>query len=212
MQPTHNTLSQSERERSVELLNRHLTAARELRDQMKQSRWIVRQPGFIVIHELFNNVSMVVENYCGLIVERAGGLGGVARDAMEVPVEGFVRVPHRLDIADEHQHVFAVSGALASFGQSAREAIGQAKTLGDGDTAELFAEISRGIELQHWFVETHIAPKMNKKTRSRTPRLIHSNGPKLPRVTTRVSHHRHPIVDSDAKIVRRVARIVKLGE
>ena len=55
--------------------------------------------------------------------------------------------------------MFAVSGTLAAFGQSAREAIDQAATFGDADTADLFTEISRGIDHQLWFVESHIAPK-----------------------------------------------------
>ena len=55
--------------------------------------------------------------------------------------------------------MFAVSGTLAAFGQSAREAIDQAATFGDADTADLFTEISRGIDHQLWFVESHIVPK-----------------------------------------------------
>ena len=186
MQPTHNTLSQNNRTRSVELLNKHLAAAIDLRDQMRPSRWNVRGLGFVMIHELFDKVSMVVENYCGLIAERAGGLGGAARDTIQVAAEHSVHAPYSLDIANEHQHVFAVSGTLAVFGQLAREAIGQATALGDADTADLFAEISRGIDLQLWFVKSHIAPKMNKKPRSRTSRQNRGEGTKLPRATMRV--------------------------
>ena len=204
MQPMHNSLSQANRARSVELLNIHLSAAIDLRDQMKQSCWNVRQPGFVMIHELFDSVSMVVENYRGLIVQRTGGLGGIVSDATSVPVKGFVRVPHRLDIADEHQHIFAVSGALATFGQSAREAIGHAEIIGDTDTAELFAEISRGIELQLWFVESHIAPKTEKKTRTATTHQDRSGSPKPARATKRGSDHRLSVVCPDAKIARRL--------
>ena len=67
--------------------------------------------------------------------------------------------PYPLGIADEQEHVFAISGTLAAFGQSAREAVDQAATFGDTDTADLFTEISRGIDHQLWFVESHIAKK-----------------------------------------------------
>ena len=40
-----------------------------------------------------------------------------------------------------------------------REAIGEATTFGDTDTADLFTEISRGIDHQLWFVESHVDPK-----------------------------------------------------
>ena len=169
MQSTHNTLTESIRAQSVEVLNKQMTAAVDLHAQMKQAHWNVRGPGFIAIHELFDKVSMVVENNRELIAERAGGFGGAACDTIQVAAERSVRVPYPFDIADEHQHVFAVSGRLATFGQSVWEAIGQATTFGDTSTADLFTEISRGIDLQLWFVESHIAPKNEQ-----TPSFSHS--------------------------------------
>jgi len=48
---------------------------------------------------------------------------------------------------------------LAAFGQAIQEAIGQASGFGDVNTSDLFTEISRGIDQQLWFVESHIAHK-----------------------------------------------------
>jgi starvation-inducible DNA-binding protein len=67
--------------------------------------------------------------------------------------------PYPLGIADEQERAFAVSGTLAAFGQSARAAIDQATTFGDVHTADLVTEISRGIDHQLWFVQSHIALK-----------------------------------------------------
>jgi starvation-inducible DNA-binding protein len=159
MQPTHNTLSENIRAQSVELLNKHLAATIDLHAQVKQAHWNVRGPGFIAIHELFDKVSVEVENYSDLIAERAGGLGGTAHGTIQVAAARSFLVPYALGIADEKQHAFAVSGALAAFGQSVREAIGQAATVGDANTADLFTEISRGIDQQLWFVESHLSPQ-----------------------------------------------------
>jgi len=146
MQPTHNTLSENIRAQSVELLNKHLAAAIDLHAQVKQAHWNVRGPGFIAVHELFDKVSEEVENYSDLIAERAGGLGGAAYGTVQVAAKNSFLVPYALDIADETEDVFAISGALAAFGQSVREAIDQATTFGDVDTADLFTEISRGVD------------------------------------------------------------------
>lgn len=156
MQPTHNTLSENIRAQSVELLNKHLAAAIDLHARVKQAHRNVRRPGFIAIHELFDKVAVEVENYSDLIAERAGG---TAHGTVRVAAKRSFLVPYPLDVADEHRHVFAVSGTLAAFGQSVREAVGQAATVGDATTADLFAEISRGIDQQLWFVESHIALK-----------------------------------------------------
>jgi starvation-inducible DNA-binding protein len=165
LQPTHNTLSGNIRVQSVALLNKHLAAAIDLHAQVKQAHWNVRGPGFFSIHQLFDRVSSEVEEFSDKIAERAGGLGGTANGTVQTAAEQSFLVPYPLGIADEKQHVFAVSGTLAMFSQSLREAAGQATKFGDVDTADMFTEISRGVDQQLWFVESHLLPRStNSKT------------------------------------------------
>jgi len=159
MHPTHNTLSENIRTQSVELLNRHLAAAIDLHGQLKQAHWNVRGPSFIGVHELFDKVAGEADSYSDQIAERAAGLGGVAEGTVQVATERSFLVPYPLRIADENQHIFAVAATLAAFGQSTRDAIGQSEAVGDADTADLFTEISRGVDQQLWLVESHVAPK-----------------------------------------------------
>ena len=159
MQPTHNTLSENIRGQSVQLLNKHLAAAIDLHGQVKQAHWNVRGPGFIAIHELFDKVAAVIEDYSDMIAERAGALGGAAEGTVQVAAEQSFLIPYPLRIADCNEHVFAVSSALAAFGQSTRDAIAQATGYTDADTADLFTEVSRGIDHQLWFVESHRPPQ-----------------------------------------------------
>ena len=53
-------------------------------------------------------------------------------------------------------HVEAVATALAAFGRLARAAIDQSDTLEDRDTADIFTEISRGVDKWLWFLEAHL--------------------------------------------------------
>jgi starvation-inducible DNA-binding protein len=158
MNKTRNTLQETIRAQSVELLNKHLAAAIDLHAQTKQAHWNVRGPNFIAIHELFDRVSEQVETYSDMLAERAGGLGGVAQGTVQVATQNSFLVPYDLGLADENQHVFAVAGSLAAFGQSVREASTKCAAFGDADTADLFTEMSRGIDQQLWFVESHVAP------------------------------------------------------
>jgi starvation-inducible DNA-binding protein len=159
MQHTHNTLPENVRAKSVELLNKHLAAAIDLHGQVKQAHWNVRGPTFIAIHELFDKVADKVEAYSDRLAERAAALGGTAQGTVQIAAERSFLVPYALGIAAEKEHIFTLSAALAAFGQSARQAVGEAAAYGDADTADLFTEVSRGIDHQLWFVESHLPGK-----------------------------------------------------
>ena len=51
--------------------------------------------------------------------------------------------------------VVNLAKALSTFGHEARNTIDQADDLDDADTADIFTEISRGIDKWLWFVEAH---------------------------------------------------------
>ena len=152
---TKNDLSEGIRNKVVQLLNERLADCIDLQTQTKQAHWNVKGPNFIALHELFDQVNAAVEDYVDEIAERAVQLGGVA--------EGTARMVARRSslaeypaVADGRNHVEALSSALAAFGQSARKAIDDANQLGDLDTADIFTEVSRGIDKWLWFVEAHL--------------------------------------------------------
>ncbi len=152
---THNTLTEIIRESSIVLLNRHLAAAIDLQGQLKQAHWNVRGHGFIAVHELFDKVAAIVADAADEMAERCAALGGAVAGTVQVAAAQSFLVPYPLMIADVQKHVFAVAGALASFGQSVREAATTATKGNDADTADLFTQVSRAIDHQLWFIEAH---------------------------------------------------------
>jgi starvation-inducible DNA-binding protein len=157
MHQTRNTLSANIRAESVELLNKQLASAIDLHGQLKQAHWNVRGPNFIALNGLFDKCAEEAETYSDLIAERARGLGGEAEGTVQRAAQLSSLLAYPLGVADEKQHVFAVSGALAAFGESAREAINRAASYGDAATSDLFTEISRNVDQQLWLVESHAA-------------------------------------------------------
>jgi starvation-inducible DNA-binding protein len=153
---THNTLPEIARAKSAALLNRHLAAAIDLHAQVKQAHWNVRGENFIAVHELFDRVASEVEDYSDLIAERARTLGATAEGTVRTAAAQSFLQPYPLGVADAKEHLFAVSGALAGFEQSARAAIDEAAAAGDQETADVFTEIGRGLSQQLWFVESHL--------------------------------------------------------
>jgi starvation-inducible DNA-binding protein len=95
-----------------------------------------------------------------MIDERVVQLGGIAEGTVRVAAVRSRLEEYPLAIADGLAHVEAVGRALSTFGREARNSISEAGELDDADTADLFTEISRGIDKWLWFVEAHSqAPK-----------------------------------------------------
>lgn len=153
---TKNDLTEGIRIKAVELLNARLADAIDLQTQTKQAHWNVKGPKFIALHELFDKVNEAVEDYVDDIAERAVQLGGVVEGTARSVAKRSSLPEYPATAIDGRSHVEALSSALATFGKSARKSIGDANDLGDLDTADLFTEVSRGIDKWLWFVEAHL--------------------------------------------------------
>ena len=68
----------------------------------------------------------------------------------------------------------AMQDALATFGRGARRAIDEATALNDADTADLFTEISRGVDKSLWMVEAHVQDAPGGEARRRVQRCSRS--------------------------------------
>ena len=156
MHKTKNDLSEPVRVKAIAVLNEHLAQAIDLMLRSKQAHWNVKGPNFIALHELFDKVNEEVEDYVDEIAERAVQLGGVAEGTARRVAKRSSLPEYPSQAADGRSHVEALSSALAAFGKSARQAIEAANELGDLDTADLFTEVSRGIDKWLCFVEAHL--------------------------------------------------------
>ncbi len=152
---TENDIPQELRLKLNVLTNQSLADAVDLQMQIKQAHWNVKGPHFIGLHELFDQIDEAVESYVDLIAERIVQLGGIAEGTVRVAAGRSRLEEYPLVIADGRAHVEAVSKALSTFGHEARATIHQANELDDADTADIFTEISRGIDKWLWFVEAH---------------------------------------------------------
>ncbi len=153
--PTKNDIPESARSGLVALLNRRLADAIDLQTQTKAAHWNVKGAGFIALHKLFDEINGSVQEYVDLIAERAVQLGGVAEGTLRIAAKRSELKEYPLEIVEERRHLQALSSALAAFGARVRTAIEEAVALGDAGTADLFTEISRGMDKWLWFVEAH---------------------------------------------------------
>ncbi len=107
----------------------------------------------------YESTSDAVRDYVEEIAERAVQLGGVASGKARMAAQRSTLKEYPATAVDCREHVEALSSALAAFGKTARKGIDEANAFGDLDTADLFTQVSRGIDKWLWFVEAHAQSK-----------------------------------------------------
>ncbi len=156
MYATRNDLAEPTRKSIVRLLNERLAEAIDLQLQAKHAHWNVKGPNFVGLHDLFDRVADTAREYVDLIAERGVALGGAAEGTVQNVSRRSKLPEYSATTGEWTAHVEAMRTALATFAKSARHAIDEAAELKDADTADLFTEVSRGIDKLLWMVEAHV--------------------------------------------------------
>jgi starvation-inducible DNA-binding protein len=150
-------LSENIRNSAIGLLQPRLSDAIDLTSQAKQAHWTVTGANFIAMHELFDRIASEIGGFSDLIAERISSLGGQVEGTARTAAERSSLPKYPLNITNSSAHVEALSTALAIFGGSVRPAIDTASDIGDQATADIFTEISRGVDKLLWFLQAHAA-------------------------------------------------------
>jgi len=153
--PTRIDMPANLRAQVVAVLNQTLAATLDLKTQAKQAHWNVKGMNFLQLHELFDEIAGELEGYVDMVAERVTALGGTALGTARIAAAESLLPEYPLDAVDGPEHVAALAERFAHYGQHVREAIATTDNLGDADTADLYTEISRTIDMRLWFLEAH---------------------------------------------------------
>ncbi|NCJ08385.1 DNA starvation/stationary phase protection protein Dps [Synechococcales cyanobacterium C] len=154
--PTSIDLDVGIREEVVEVLSKSLAATLDLKTQAKQAHWNVKGMDFLQLHELFDEIAGELEAYVDMVAERITALGGRAMGTARIAAAESILPEYPYDIISGEDHVRALAERFALYAKHVREAIDQTDAAGDADTADLYTEISRTIDMRLWFLEAHL--------------------------------------------------------
>jgi len=140
----------------VALLNQLLADTVDLRLQIKQAHWNVRGIHFQALHELFDEVAEHLPDYTDDIAERAGTLGGAAIGTVTEVAKATRLNAMPTAFLDANEALAAVKSRLSFVANAARSGIDMAADRGDEITADVLTEVTRGLDQQLWFVESHL--------------------------------------------------------
>ena len=153
---THNALANNAKKVAAELLNARLADTIDLALIAKQAHWNVKGRNFIGVHKMLDELRDDVDEYVDLIAERVTAIGGTAFGTSQVVVKSSAVAPYPLDLYKVEDHLRALAERYGKVANVVRQNIDEADEAGDVDTADLFTEVSRGLDKWLWFIEAHL--------------------------------------------------------
>lgn len=153
---TQNDTADNTKNVSIETLNARLSDLIDLALITKQAHWNLKGPQFIGVHEMLDGFRSSIDTFVDNAAERAVQLGGTAFGTVQDVAKTSSCTPYPTDIYRVADHIAALIDRYANVANKIREAITVTDEAGDDDTADLFTEISRGLDKHLWFLEAHV--------------------------------------------------------
>jgi starvation-inducible DNA-binding protein len=142
------------------LLNARLADGIDLALATKQAHWNLKGPQFIAVHELLDGFRDQLDDWNDKIAERVAQLGGTAFGTTQTVAGASQLAPYPTDIYSIADHLAALIDRYATYANAVRTSIDEAADAGDAGTADIFTEVSRGVDKQLWFLEAHVQAPM----------------------------------------------------
>jgi starvation-inducible DNA-binding protein len=141
---------------SIALLNPALASATDLLLDTKEAHWNLRGPNFMALHLFFDTLYSQVGVYVDDLAERIIQMGGHAHGTLRAAAKDSTLPAYPDNLHAEKDHLHALIVEFVAFSTLIRKDIDAADEGGDKDTADLFTQISRGLDKQIWFLEAHL--------------------------------------------------------
>ncbi len=156
MHRTRNNLSSNAKSVSIDLLNARLADGIDLALATKQAHWNLKGPQFIGIHLMLDGFRTEQDEWNDTMAERAVQLGGTALGTTQTTASMTKLSPYPTDVYAVADHLAALIDRFSTYANALHDSIDQADEAGDADAADIFTEVSRGIDKQLWFLEAHV--------------------------------------------------------
>jgi starvation-inducible DNA-binding protein len=153
---TRNALDSNAKTASIALLNARVADSIDLALITKQAHWDIKGRQFIAIHKMLDELRGVVDEYVDTMAERVSALGGTALGTTQAVAKGTTLPAYPTDIHKIEDHLRALIERFGTVANTVRANIEEADDSGDAGTADVFTEVSRGLDKWLWFLEAHI--------------------------------------------------------
>jgi starvation-inducible DNA-binding protein len=142
----------------ITLLNQTLACTMDLRSQVKHAAWNVKGTAFVQLRALFDALASDLEAHTDLMAARIAVLGGVVQGTVRTAAMQSTLLEYPGDITESDAHVRALAERVAHYARELRADITHAADVEDADTANVYTDLSRGIDQRLSFLEAHLHP------------------------------------------------------
>ena len=152
-----NPLSREIKDKVGDILLPLVYDATELKSHVKLAHWNLRDPDFISIHRLLDEVAATVEKGIDEVAERARQLGKVM-DVTPTKVGEMTSLkPFPRGLLNRASACNGLVNSLNAAVDSLHKAIEQCDEIGDAISADLLTKVSGELEVYLWLIESHLA-------------------------------------------------------
>jgi starvation-inducible DNA-binding protein len=148
-------LDEDLRDHLVVRLNQNLANLADLASAYDQAHWNVAGPHFAQLHELFGRFADQAREYMDMLAERAVTLGGTARGTIRAAAADSNLPAFPLAERSQWRLVEELVQRLEHVAVDLRHAMDASAD--EAATEDVFIEVLRGIEKQHWMLREHLA-------------------------------------------------------
>ncbi|WP_435177033.1 DNA starvation/stationary phase protection protein Dps [Halorussus sp. AFM4] len=140
----------------VGMLDQSLADTTDLMSQAKFAHWNVKGMNFYQLHLLFDELAETLEEHADTIAERTTALGGEAAGTVRMAAANSRIPPVPADAVTGPEYVAALVERVGIHANNLRREIELAVEEGDEDTADLYTELSREVDKQLYFLQSHL--------------------------------------------------------
>ncbi len=155
--PTKNDLPSNAKQTVIELLNARVADTIDLALITKQAHWNIKGINFIAVHEMLDTLRTQIDDYVDTMAERIIQLGGTALGTVQTTDKKTTLEPYPTDIHAIKDHLAALIDRYGKVANSVRANIDESDEAGDATSADVFTEVSRGLDKALWFLEAHLS-------------------------------------------------------
>ena len=155
LSPTVLGLDSELRDHLIASLNQNLATLIDLAAMYEQAHWNVTGPNFAQLHKLFDQFADQTREYIDTVAERAVTLGGTARGTIQAAAESSSLTAFPQTERSQWRLVEELVHRLEHVATDLRQAMDASAD--EAATEDVFIDVLRGIEHQHWMLREHLA-------------------------------------------------------